>query len=350
MNTTKMLCFSAFLACGAALMGAAGCDDTQAENEEALPGVGPIGAGGAPYLGGLGGAGGAGAGEGGASGAGAAGAGAGTAGASGAASGGAGAGGAACEGGGKARLRVANLVPRAGQLELCARKASAADFSDARRLVKELGDTTRSGLAFREVSKGFEIDGGGWVLKAIDAAATSCEAPGVYEGELCLNDQDDVSALAMEGQLLAVRNAGPTEGNRLRFLHAYAGEGPLDVGLVDPGANTQSIDDDVLLAPPVFAALGFGQIAPAGVTDQGFPVLATGYLDLPLSYNSVIPVGAAPAGTTTVLFTVVLDFKEKGRTMTAFGVGKKGDPGFPFQAVLCDETKESGVLASCTVF
>jgi hypothetical protein len=340
MHKPSILCFVVFLTCGAALMGSSGCDDNLAENEPALPGVGPIGAGGAPYLSGFGGGGQAGGGAGGASGA----AGSEAGGAAGAGGGG------ECAGTGKAKVRVANLLPKAGKVDVCARKASDADFSGAKRLVQALGDAQHNGLAYPELSRGFEVDGGGWVLKAIDAAAADCSAEALLEAPLCVDDKQDLSVLVLEGQITVFPNAGVTEGNRLRLIHAYAGEGPLDIGLVDEGLEP-GLQDDTLIPPPIFAGIGFGKTSPPGVTDQGFPILPEGYIDLPKDYEAAIPVGAAPAGSSAAMFTVTLDFASaKGRTMTAFAIGKKGDGGFPIKALLCEESKDAGVLASCTLF
>jgi hypothetical protein len=250
-------------------------------------------------------------------------------------------GGGECAGTGKAKVRVANLLPKGGKVDVCARKASDADFSGAKRLVRELGDAQHDGLAYPELSRGFEVDGGGWVLKVIDAAAADCSADALLEAPLCVGDKQDLSVLVLEGQITVFPNAGLTEGNRLRFLHAYAGEGPLDFGLVS----------DSLIPPPIFAGIGFGKTSPPGVTGQGFPILPEGYIDLPKDYEAAIPVGAAPAGSSVALFTITLDFASaKGRTMTAFAIGKKGDGGFPIKALLCEESKDAGVLASCVQF
>jgi hypothetical protein len=324
------LSFLAFLACGAALLASSACDDTITENEAALPGVGPIGAGGAPFLG-LGGAGGtAGAGAGGV---------AGTAGQAGAG----GSGGGECKGSGKGKLRVVNLVPRTGKLDVCARAADAADFSEAKRLVRGLGDAQHDGLTFSESTRGFEVDGGGWVVKVIDAAAADCSVEALLEGPLCVEDKQDTSLLLLEGKLAPFPNAGLTEGNRLRFIHAYAGEGPLDIGLVDEV-------EGMLIPPPIFASIGFGETSPPGTTDQGFPILEQGYIDLPKDYNASIPVGAAEAGSSKALFTATFDFTVKGRTMSAFAIGKKGDAAFPVKVLVCEESKDVGVLASCSTF
>ncbi|MCS6899318.1 MAG: hypothetical protein RMJ98_06505 [Myxococcales bacterium] len=325
------LFFLIFLACGAALLASSACDDSIAENEAALPGVGPIGAGGAPFLG-FGGSGG-------------------TAGTGGVGAGGAETGGTAgsagsigeCKGAGKGKIRVVNLLPKTGKLEVCARAATAADFSNAKRLVRELGDAQHDGLSFAESSRGFEVDGGAWVVKVIDAAAADCSADALLEGPLCVEDKSDTSLLLLEGKLAPFPNVGPTEGNRLRFIHAYAGEGPLDVGLVDEV-------EGVLIPPPIFTAIGFGETSPPGTTDQGFPILPEGYIDLPKDYNASIPVGAAETGSSKALFTATFDFSTKGRTMSAFATGKKGDAAFPAKVLVCEENKDIGVLASCTQF
>lgn len=307
---------------------AAGCDDSKYENEPALPGAGPIGAGGAIYWGDGGGGGDEAGGKGGDELGGEGG------------EGGEGGAGPACTGSGKVQLRMANLIPKVGKIEFCMRAAAAPDFSGAMRLAQSLGDAQHNGLSYPEVTKSFEVDGGSWVVKAVDAAA-ACDAEAILETSLCLKDKEDKILLAIEGQLLSLPNAGKTEGNRLRFIHAYAGEGPLDVGLVDEGN---------ILPPPVFSAVSFGKTAAGGVTDLGFTILDTGYLDLPKSYDSVVAVGAAVAGTSPALFTTTLDFTIKGRTSTAFAIGKKGDAAFPIKALLCEESKEEGVLAACQQF
>ena len=334
------LCFAAVLLLGgASLAGAAGCDDAPDDNEAALPGVGPIGAGGAPDFG-PGGAGGAGtAGAGGASGAGAGGA---------SGQGGA-AGGPACAAGGEGRVRLAAMRARAGKVDVCAAAVpagGAADFATAARLVRALGDAAHDGLAFGEVASPSSLAAGTWSLKVIDAADADCAGAALATTEFCLTAVDDLTLVLLEDALTRFDNAAATGGNRLRFIHAYAGGPALDVGLTDPGTGE-------LVPPALFVGLAYGTTAPAAdSTFLGAPVLASGYLDLPADNDTpAAPVGAAPTGEAKALLATVVDLAPpKGRVLTAYAAGRKDDAAFALRGLLCDETKVSGALTTCLSF
>ncbi len=331
------LCSVALLVLASASFGVGGCDDSTSDDEAALPGVGPIGAGGAPDLGGPGGAG-----------AGGSAAGAGQAGMSG--SSGQGGAGACATGGGDGKVRLAAMRARAGKVDVCAASTSpgagAADWATATRLVRALGDAAHDGLAFAEVASPSTLAAGPVTFRVIDAAAADCTGEPLAERDVCLAAGDDLTLVLLADSLAPFVNAPATDGNRLRFIHAYAGGPGLDVGLADP-------DSGVMIPPPIFTNITYGTTAPASATSTlGPPVLASGYLDLPASdQTAAAPVGAAPTGQTASLLKTVVDLSPpKGRVLTAYAVGASGDASWALAGRLCDETKTQGALTTCLAF
>jgi hypothetical protein len=328
-----------FITTGAFVIASPGCDDSVANNEQALPGVGPIGAGGAPFGGG-GSAGGAGS-------AGSAGdpngdpvGGAGSGNAAGAAGkGGAGGGGSSCPNTGAYHVRLANLIPSGEALEFCQKAQQDADFSKATRLVASLGDAAHTSLSFGDVTRRVELSGG-VTLKIIKASDPDCSGTSLGNLELCFKEGDEYLLPILEGKTpsFVTVPADPAK-NRLRFIHADVGEGPFDVGIADNSSLPAG------LATVVLAGVAFGETGKAGVSNVG-PILDTGYLEQ-TETSGMPPIGIALANTPDALLVAQLDLSSLGHSFTAFGVGKKGDPSYPLKALICDETAEKGALTPC---
>lgn len=238
-------------------------------------------------------------------------------------------------------MRLANLRPAAGKVDFCIKTASAADYTEATRVVTSLGDASHAGLAFKEVSRKVELPSGSYEAKAIDAAL-NCDAPALSPPvSLCLADAEVATTALFADQIKVFQDAPAVEKQlRLRFIHAIEGEGPLDVGVSDGESPAH-----VLLT--VFSAVAFASSAAEGTTPQGFVINQQGYMELTSALGS-LAVAVAPTGSgNPALFEVTLDLNTFEVARTAYAVGSKSDPSFPPEAILCDEGATDGVLTSC---
>lgn len=251
---------------------------------------------------------------------------------------------------GVVQVRVANLVPTSDVVDVCLRPSGTSDWG--RPII--LNGGTDCGSA----STGIGAQGFGYntVSQPFYAPATTVDVQMVSAGSVCgsnvLTESDGLS-LATNAVTTLVRVGGNgvsqqivalpeedsqnTGSQRIRFVHAAPGTGPLDFG------NTASATLPTTLSIAFFSQpIAFGGTVPSGATTTfaSASVGDNGYLGL-ITGPFVIGASIDGAGNKAIL---TYQLPGISATYSLYAVGVSGDNLHPLRGLICDE--DSGVTNS----
>lgn len=249
----------------------------------------------------------------------------------------------ACPASGSSRVRVGNLSPAGGSLDVCIRATGGTFQGPLYSCV------AGAGLPYRAISRELAVAPGTYEVKVIDGS--DCNGPKIVGGIVSLDPGTTTSVLAFGGPgtgepaiMHALRDdAAPKDGTiALRFVHGIHQLGSaLDAGLTDAPTLPTSV------STPLFEGVSFVSAAKAS-TAAIFLIDAQGYATgVPpiLSQN----IGLSVAGTPTALLAAMADVSPANAALTLFGTGIVGSTTYPPALMLCDQGAEIGTLLSCKV-
>ncbi|MCC6648133.1 MAG: DUF4397 domain-containing protein [Polyangiaceae bacterium] len=261
------------------------------------------------------------------------------------AAGSAGAGGGGCLPPGTPTLRVGDLITDTKRYDFCIRSLDAPG-QKPEPLLSRPG--CPDGVGYKEITALFHVDAGAYEIKLVDAAATSCDDPGVATLSPAVVQDGKFTAVYALGDgvsaptLVRYQESRPTAavGATVRLLHAAPKVGIVDFGL----ATSAKLPSQITV--PLFAGVSFtGVAAPTMVGAASID--GNGYSEY-MTAGGSLGHALAPAGTTDA--TLATDVKlDGGRASTVFLVGSPDRPGFPLQLHTCNEAAApAGALARCT--
>lgn len=260
---------------------------------------------------------------------------------------------------GTASLRIGSFIASSSltHVDFCLKPQDAQSWSGTKPLVENWGADCPKGLAYRDLTAQFKVEGGGYDVKVI-AAGESCEGEGVApvlsqvsieknKGNELLVFGDGSSNLIKRFQ--ESRTSG-SNAFKFRFLHAAVGAGPYDMGLANPSPTGDAGTDHGWLSR-FFADVEYTTTAAPGDVPLVGVVDANGYVE-PQLMSSWYLLGAVPtsqdvdAGATDMEL-LHNSFINTGGAYTVFLTGIEGRTDFPKQLWTCAETASTGIFASC---
>ena len=222
-------------------------------------------------------------------------------------------------------VRVGNLRVGPGEIDLCVRREGESSY-ESRPLLDRAGADCPD-VGYKQLTVPLSLAPGSYDLKAIPSDGT-CSDSGQPTTSLTLEAGDVYSVLLIgddgsgDPELSAYFDAtGARAQTKVRFIHATAGQGALDMGPVGGDA-----------LDPVFEDVEFGSEG-EGIDASIFD-FDHGYLVYPGDF--VREVGVAPAGSEQAEWTLPVDFAENG-AHSIFAIGAVGAKTYPPKLWTCTD-------------
>jgi hypothetical protein len=248
--------------------------------------------------------------------------------------------------GGKAQLRVAHLSPDAPAVDVCLKLSSKADFSGVQPALKTQG--ALAGLAFAQVTKALEVDGGSYDVRIVAPNAADCSTslaglPDFNGNALTAGSSVTVAAIGFVTKPDGNNNgftlkAFPNDAlkpdatkTKLRIVHASPDTPGVDVG-TGSGASFSALASNFTY-PNTWN--------PAGVSAQG-------YATLDKLSNVTLSVRLAGSNSDAL---VLSGLSTNGADIfTGWAIGQAAGTGDKrLSVLLCQESADPvGALTSCT--
>ncbi len=242
-------------------------------------------------------------------------------------------------------LRVGNVVPDLGQVHFCVKPSTRATYAGIRPITKGVGRDCPLGLQYGAVFAPSRVRGGTYDVKVVSSSAKDCEAEALVERtRVAVNPGATTTVLRLGGagtpeRLIEYPDGQPLAASaQLRFIHAVAGHGPLDMGVTEAPSW-----------PTVMSSLGpsnveFGQVGRPGNTEIG-EIDAQGYLGIH-SGGAAITLGVSQSGSKAINAIARHTLESMG-LYTAIVLGRANDPSFPMEVLFCDDTHTEGLYTRC---
>lgn len=242
---------------------------------------------------------------------------------------------------GASSLRLGHLMASMRRVDFCLGRDGV--FDGVVPVLFGSGTDCPSGLGYRDLTAAFGVEPGAYAVRVVDAGA-SCSSEPVAETDVDVEAEATVALhlLGVEGEpsIVRLRESRPTGVSQalVRFVHAAATEGPVDLGFSD------AVEPPASLAGVAFANVDFGGTALPGSSGVFGAVDADGYVSVQMIGE--ISFGAATAGQDAVR-AVCTRSAPPGTASTLFLIGSESDPAFPLELWGCSESAASDVLADC---
>ena len=242
-----------------------------------------------------------------------------------------------------AGLRVGNLRAASDSIDLCVAK-SGSSYQE-RALIERFG-TTCPDVGYKQITVPLALTPGTYNIKAI-ATGANCSDTGLATAEDVVVSKGDVyTVLLMENEdepplLRAFLDAPPIQNTtQIRFIHAMAGYGSLDVGSLDG----DELDPDIIF----FDGAVFGELGPENSAST--IAVENGYLQFGRTNFSFL-LGVAESGETAPVASLPSNY-DRNHAHTLYAIGRKDDNDYPPELFTCSDTvvepdEVYGLFASC---
>ena len=248
-----------------------------------------------------------------------------------------------CPAGGTARVRVGNLIPDPGTVDVCVRPSPKGGSFQGPLFTCAAG----SALSYGAIAAPVAIAPGNYDLKLV--AGGDCNGPSLLDGTATFDAGTTTTVLSFGGaatgelpRLHSFRDDPAPSDNSvaIRFVNGvHQAGGPLDLGLTDTGTLPTNVNT------PVFTGVPFASVSPEN-SGAVFPIDARGYA---LGVSALLQqfIGVSKNGKTAALFASTVDIAPANAAITLYVTGQVGSATYPLSAMLCNDGVDVGSLSSC---